>query len=103
MHFVRLRRAVVEAAEPAARVRLPAALRVLAVVDDVDTALDLLADDLVDRLFDARLEGVVHGVVVAARLHGLAQVVRPVKAAGVAQEDPVGAAFHGSPSTVSMV
>ena len=103
MHFVRLRRAVVEAAEPAAGVGLPAALRVLAVVDDVDAALDLLAHDLVDRLFDARLEGVVHRVVVADA-PAWSGAGRPAgEGCRRGSEDSVGAAFHGSPSTVSMV
>jgi hypothetical protein len=83
-----------EAAEAATRVGLPAALGVLAVVDDVDAVLVLEADDLFLGFLDPLLEGGIEGLAVFPPGHGVAQVVRPMEAARVTRQDPVCASFH---------
>ena len=77
------------------------ALAELAVADDVDADLGLLADHLGDRLLE--VAGVRRGVVALALLLG-AQVlpdhVRADQAADMGGENPVGAAVHGFPPGV---
>jgi len=70
-------------------------LALLAVVDDVQAGLDLLADDVGDGAAHARVErpGIRHGPRVE-RLQGSCQVLGPRKATSVCRQDAVGAELH---------
>ena len=72
-----------------------AALAELAVADDVDTGLDLLAHDLVDRLLEARLVGgLVIGLAGLDELEEIDQPGRPDQAADVGCQDAIFGACH---------
>src|SRR6266851_1817602 len=67
-----------------------------AVVDHVDAELDLLPDDLPDRLSEPRVMGrVVHAASRRPRLDQLEEVGGTGQAAGVSGEDTIRAALHG--------
>ena len=91
-----------EAAEPSTRVGLPAALGVLAVVDDVDAAFGLQADDFVDGVLDARSRAASNGSPSRRDGHGVAQVSG---GAGCRRggENPIGAALHPANDTAAGV
>ena len=73
----------------------------LAVVDHVDAQLDLLPDDLPDRLSEPRAIGpVVHAPSRRSRLDQLEKVGGTGQAAGMSGENAMRAALHGvSPGT----
>src|SRR6266545_4114074 len=73
-----------------------ARLAVLAVVDDVDADLDLLANDLRHRRPDPRGEGAgIDGDALLLREHRPRQVIGTRQAPRVGGQDALGAAFHG--------
>ena len=75
-----------------------AALAELAVADDVDAGLDLLAHDLLDRGFQAGLvSGLVVGLAGLDELEELDELGRPDQAAHMSGKDTVGAAGHAKP------
>ena len=75
-----------------------AALAELAVADDVDAGLDLLAHDLLDRGFQAGLiSGLVVGLAGLDQLEELDEFGRPDQAADMSGKDTVGAAGHAKP------
>jgi hypothetical protein len=72
-----------------------ARLAQLAVVDDVDTRRDLLADDVGHRRLDARVQRrAVDGHALFLGEHHLDEVGRPRQAARVGGEESFGAALH---------
>ena len=84
-----------EAVQAVLDVRRIARLAHLAVVNDVEPALDLSLHDLVDRSTHARRQGGgVHGHAFLAREHHPDEIVRPRQAAGMRREEPLGAALH---------
>src|SRR5262245_7396203 len=67
----------------------------LAVRDDVDAGIALLADDLLDRFAHPRAQlALVHRLLVEQIPHHAGKIRRPRQAAGVGGEDTVGASFH---------
>ena len=85
-----------EPAEAVLHVAEEADLAHLAVGDDVDARLDLVAHPIGHRLGDLAVEqlGVV-GPAVLPLLQRVEQLVRPGQAADVGGEDAIGAALHG--------
>ena len=79
-----------------------AALAELAVADDVDAGLDLLANDLLDRGFQAGLiGGLVVGLAGLDELEELDELGRPDQAADMSGKDTVGAAGHAKTSQLA--
>ncbi len=90
----RLARAA-EPGQPVLDVGRVARLADLAVVDDRDAGVDLLADDLGHRRPDARAQGgAVHRDPLFPGKHSADQVGGPGQAAGVGGQDAVDAPFH---------
>jgi hypothetical protein len=68
----------------------------LAVGDDVDAGLALLANRFRDRLGDAGLElALIDGLLVDDVPHHAREVGRPGQAAGMRGLNPIGVPFHG--------
>src|SRR2546425_6545069 len=88
-----------EAVQPVLDVGRVARLAHLAVVDDVEAALDLAPHDLVHRRADTRGQRYrVHRHALLAREHRPDQVGRPGQAAGVRGQEPLRAPLHGANS-----
>src|SRR4029450_6631170 len=84
-----------EAAEAFVGVRDEARLAELAVVDDVDAEIDLLAGDLGDRGAQGRGGGLlVDRLALLPRLHDIEQIGGTRQAADVGGENSVGASLH---------
>src|SRR5262249_18704308 len=96
-------RAAFEAAEAKQRVLRPTdRLAELAVADDVDADVGLLAHDLGDGLLQAlRIGGVVERPAGLLGAQERAQRRRADEAADMGGEDPIGAAFHLASSPAS--
>jgi len=95
-------RPLLDAAEPLARVGGEVALRLLAVVHDVEAHRDLAPDDLADGgAHEGREGGRIVRTAVVLRGEHVAEVVGPRQAAGVRGEDALGAAFHRGPPSES--
>ena len=78
-----------------------AALAELAVADDIDAGLDLLAHDLLDRGLQAGLVGgLVVGLAGLDQLEELDELGRPDQAADMGGQDAVGAAAMRYPPAV---
>ena len=87
-----------EPVEPVLDVGGVARLRHLAVVDDVDTGIGLVTDDIGHRLGDTGAEGGCldrHALLLGE--HGAHQIFRARQAAGMGGEKALGAAFHPRP------
>ena len=85
-----------EAAEPLADVANPAGLAVLAVADDIDADLRLLAHDAGDFIPQGLFVcGLVVGLPMVARRQDVADRHRAHEAADVGDKNTVGAALHG--------
>ena len=86
---------LLEPAEPRPRIGHPVELAVLAVADDVDAGVGLLAHDLGDGALHPRRErGLVVGLAELLGVEHRDQIGRPRQAAGVGGEDAAGAALH---------
>ena len=86
-----------EAVEPRPRIGHPVELAVLAVADDVDAGVDLLADHLVDGALHPRRErGLVVGLAQLLGVQHRDQIGRPRQAAGVGGQDAARAALHSN-------
>src|SRR5438067_510999 len=85
-----------EAGQALVDVRNEAGLAHLAVIDDVDAELGLLADDLPDRVSHPGGEGLlIVGAAGRLGLDQLEQVTRARQASGVGRQEAVGAPVHG--------
>src|ERR1700675_1962903 len=95
--LARLEYSLFDSAKPLASVGGEIALRLFAVVHDVDAGVDLLPDALADGAADPRGKGrLVVGLALVPGDQHVAQVVRPRQTAGMCGQDPPGAALHGA-------
>ena len=90
-------RALLQAIEPLRRIGDEARLAHLAVIDDVETHVDLMLDGVLHGLGHARVVGLlVDRLAVEPLHHHVHQVVGARQAADMGGQDPVGAELHQS-------
>ena len=95
--LVRCEQALLQAGQSLVDVGGEPAARELAVIGDIDTDFDLLADHLANAIADGQVEGGgVIGRAERARFHALDDLAGADQAAGMGGQDAVGAALHAA-------